>query len=159
MEEHHNGGKMQGSTKGFIAILVVIAIVVPILLGAALVEGLPYSLPTPQAPSQTTTTGTSVSNVIVIPQGAGGAQKLNFSPSTLTVPSGTTLTFMDEDNSAPHNVYFLSVPPGATNPNGSGPPILTQGKSYNVTLTTPGTYTYECQFHPAWMQGTIIVTG
>jgi len=157
MGEHH-GTQMQGSTKAFIALLVIIAILVPILLGFALVKGLPYSLPPPQAPAQTTTSASTSSNAIVIPQGAGGPQKLNFSPSSLTVAPGTTVIFKDEDNSAPHNVYFTSIPAGATNPNGSGPPILTQGSMYNVTLTTPGTYDYECQFHSAWMQGTIIVS-
>lgn len=148
---------MKGSTKGIIAILVIVAIVIPVLLGVALVKGLPYSLPTPSAPAQTSTASSS-SNIIVIPQGAGGPQKLDFTPSTLTVASGTTITFKDEDNSAPHNVYFTSIPSGATSPNGSGPPILTLGDTYNVTLTTPGVYDYECQFHSAWMQGTITVT-
>jgi len=33
---------------------------------------------------------------------------------------------------------------------------IDQGQSAQVTLTTPGTYTYHCTYH-AWMQGTIIV--
>ena len=149
--------KMGGGAKGFVAIIVIIGIIVPIFLGYALVKGLPYSLPQP-GNSQTSTTGGS-GNVVLLPQGAGGPQKLNFNPPTLTVASGTMIEFMDQDNSAPHNVYFMTLPSGATNPNGASPPILHQGMSYNVTLTTPGTYTYECQFHPGWMQGTIVVTG
>lgn len=119
-----------------------------------------YAGLTPTVGSSTTASasGNGPTTVVDLPQGAGGLQKLNFSPSTLSVTSGTTIQFVDQDNSAPHNVYFTSVPAGATNPNGSGPPIMTQGSTYSVTLTTPGTYTYECQFHSAWMQGTITVT-
>jgi plastocyanin len=96
--------------------------------------------------------------MIAMPQGAGSGA--NFSPSTLTVASGTTITWTDQDNVAPHNVYFTSIPGGATNPNpAAGPPTMTMGDTYSVTLTTPGTYDFECQFHVAWMQGTITVTG
>lgn len=116
------------------------------------------SLTPPVTSSSSSSSATGPVKVVDIPQGAGGPQKLNFSPSTFTVTSGTTVEFVDQDNSAPHNVYFTSVPAGATSPNGSGPPILTLGSTYSVTLTTPGTYTFECQFHSAWMQGTITVT-
>src|SRR5208282_838991 len=97
-------------------ILVVILILVPIFLGFALVKGLPYSLPSNQ-PAQSSTA--SSSNVVVLPQGAGGVEKLNFNPASMTVSSGTTIEFIDQDNSAPHNVYFTAVPSGATNPNGA----------------------------------------
>jgi plastocyanin len=64
---------------------------------------------------------------------------------------------MDEDGIATHNVAFTSVPSGATTPAVS--PDLLKGKSFQVTLTTPGTYDYECQYHSTWMQAVIIVTG
>ena len=97
----------------------------------------------------------------MIPQGAGSGK--NFDPSTVTVPSGTTVTFQDQDSLAPHNVWFTSVPSGATNPNtaanqANGYEIL-KGQSVSYTLTTPGTYDYVCQFHQSWMTGTITVTG
>lgn len=122
----------------------------------------------PTSSSSTTTTSQSSSTsgsassssssaTVTIPQGAGGAQELNFSPASITVAPGTTVTFTDQDNSAIHNVYFTSLPSGATlstNPS----PNLTQGSTYQVTLTVPGTYDYECQYHSAWMQGTITVS-
>jgi plastocyanin len=55
-----------------------------------------------------------------------------------------------------HNVAFTSVPSGATTPGVS--PNLNKGSTYQVTLTTPGVYKYECQYHSGWMQGTITVT-
>ena len=147
---------MSGSTKAFLAILIVILIVVPVFLGYALVKGLPYTLPNP---AQSSTTSSSNGNVVLLPQGAGGVEKLNFNPSALTVSSGTTVEFQDQDSDAPHNVYFTSIPSGAADPNGGNPPILNKGSTYNVTLTTPGTYMYVCQFHSTWMQGSITVTG
>jgi plastocyanin len=35
---------------------------------------------------------------------------------------------------------------------------MQDGNTFTVTMTTPGTYTYECQYHSAWMKGTITVT-
>jgi predicted lipoprotein with Yx(FWY)xxD motif/plastocyanin len=94
---------------------------------------------------------------IVMPQGVGSNTALNFSPATLTVASGTTVTFSDQDTSAPHNVAWLSQPSGATAPN--SPAIMQNGNTFTVTLTVPGTYTYNCQYHSGWMKGTITVTG
>jgi plastocyanin len=34
---------------------------------------------------------------------------------------------------------------------------MVKGDTYTVTLTTPGTYDYECQFHASWMLGVITV--
>jgi plastocyanin len=32
-----------------------------------------------------------------------------------------------------------------------------KGDAFNVTLTVPGTYSYFCSIHPAWMKGSIVV--
>ena len=106
--------------------------------------------------SSSTGTPTGPTTTVTIPQGAGSGA--NFSPASITVTSGTTIVWNDQDT-IPHNVYFTSVPSGAANPNPANVPVLTQGSTYSVTLTTPGTYKYECQFHTGWMQATIIVTG
>jgi plastocyanin len=162
------------NAKTVIALLVVVAILIPIVLGTALAYpcALPYlkqegaNCPTATSAASITSTSsgpTSASSsattaMVILPQGASGG--LNFSPDTLTVASGTTITFVDQDSGAPHNVYFTSVPSGATNPNpAAGPPTITKGDTYTVTLTTPGTYNYECQFHSTWMKATITVTG
>jgi cytochrome c oxidase subunit 2 len=116
---------------------------------------------TAHAPSTSSTTSTSITGptaTVYLPQGAGGTQQLNFSPSTLTVAAGTTIIFTDQDTDAPHNVYFTSVPAGASIPSNPSQTLM-KGDTYAVTLTVPGTYHYECQFHPGWMQATIVVTG
>jgi plastocyanin len=91
---------------------------------------------------------------IAIPQGS--ANGLNFSPSSVEVPSGTTIVWTDLDGNTVHDVHFTSVPPGAADPPTS--PNLTDGSTYKVTLTTPGTYKYECEYHSSWMQGSIQVS-
>ena len=107
--------------------------------------------------SSTTITTASVSTAtVILPQGAGLGK--NFSPATLTVAPGTNIIFVDQDSTAPHNVYFTSVPAGANILDNSNPPTLVKGESYSVILTVPGTYEYDCQFHAAWMVASIIVT-
>ena len=95
-----------------------------------------------------------------MPQGTGINESLNFEPSTFTVVVGfnNTIMFVDNDSTAPHNVYFTSIPSGASDPNTGAPAEMVKGQTYTVTLTTPGTYTYECQFHSIWQKGTITVS-
>jgi plastocyanin len=75
----------------------------------------------------------------------------SFSPSTLTVRAGTTVTWRFDQPSAPHNVVDLGTPPlfNSGTPRGTG--------TYSFTFTAPGTYPYICQVHPS-MRGSIIVT-
>lgn len=68
-----------------------------------------------------------------------------FSPASLTVRVGTTVTWTNTDSAA-HNVR-------------GGPlhsPKLNHGASYSYTFTKAGTYHYVCTFHP-WMKGAVIV--
>jgi len=145
---------MSGSTKMVLVFVLVIAIVIPIALSAVLING-PLSLPAKTAQAATSSTSSPSGNSITIPLGAGTG--LNFSPSTLTVASGTTITFTSEDT-AVHNIDFTGLPTGATIPGGTPSSNLKTGDSYTVTLTTPGTYTFVCDYH-SWMKGTITVTG
>jgi cytochrome c oxidase subunit 2 len=119
------------------------------------------SLSSQHSTTSSTVSATGPTQEVILPQGASAG--LNFSPSTLTVASGTTVTFVDQDTGAPHNVWFTSVPSGATNPNTAAGQssyyTMTAGDSVSFTLTTPGVYHYECQFHTGWMQATITVTG
>lgn len=72
----------------------------------------------------------------------------SFSPSSLTVKAGTTVTWTNQD-SASHTVT------GDTTGPASG--TLDKGATYSYTFSTPGTYPYHCAFHPN-MRGTITVT-
>jgi cytochrome c oxidase subunit 2 len=107
--------------------------------------------------TSTTSTGsvTGPTQTITIPSGAGSGA--NFTPASITVASGTTITFVDQDTPT-HDVDFTNVPAGSTVAAGTSSPNLKDGSTYTITLTTPGTYTYVCDYHQ-WMKGTITVTG
>ena len=70
-----------------------------------------------------------------------------FSPQTLTVAAGTTVTWKNLDGE-PHTVR------GADEQVRSS--ALDQNDSYSVKFDKPGTYKYGCSIHPK-MSGTIIV--
>lgn len=72
-----------------------------------------------------------------------------FSPATITVKAGTTVTWTNNDT-VTHTV---------TADSGSGPDSgnLAPGKIYTFTFKTAGTYKYHCAIH-ASMTGTVIVT-
>ncbi|QZL09360.1 cupredoxin family copper-binding protein (plasmid) [Streptomyces sp. BHT-5-2] len=69
-----------------------------------------------------------------------------FSPSTLTVSKGTTVTWINEDR-APHTV---------TGAGGLNSPVLRGGDSYSFTFNSAGTFNYGCDIHQ-FMHGTVVV--
>jgi plastocyanin len=81
---------------------------------------------------------------------AAGIDNFAFTPATLTVPAGTTVTWTNHDD-IPHTVTSAS-PPKLFH---SGP--LDTGDNFAFTFDAPGRYTYFCALHPH-MQGTVIVT-
>ena len=69
-----------------------------------------------------------------------------FSPATLTITAGDTVTWTNED----------AVAHTATGTNaGFDSGDLEQGESFSLTFTTPGTYDYLCTPHPS-MTGQIV---
>ncbi len=71
-----------------------------------------------------------------------------FTPATLTVKAGTTVTWTNKDD-IPHGI-------GATNNAFKKSAALDTDESYSFTFTTPGTYQYFCYLHPK-MVGTVVV--
>ena len=72
-----------------------------------------------------------------------------FSPSSITVKAGTKVTWTNSDQFT-HGVRLLT--PTAQNVGTTKP-----GESVSYTFTAPGTYTYDCPFHPQNMKGTVTV--
>lgn len=121
------------------AVMVLVGVLVAAALAVPLQPALPKVIP---------------KSGIIMPSGAGNDQ-LNFSPAKVTVVIGVNNTVVwTNDDSVAHTVKSEIIPAGAT-PFSSD--ILNTGQTFSVTLTVPGTYTYECTIHPAWMQASIIV--
>lgn len=70
-----------------------------------------------------------------------------FSPTTLTITAGETVTFTNADDDA-HTVTAVN---GSFDSKG----LDTDGR-WRHTFAKPGTYAYFCQLHP-FMKGTIVV--
>lgn len=73
----------------------------------------------------------------------------NFSPKTLTVAPGQSVTFINDD-SEPHTATAVDK---AFDSGG-----LDLHDSWKHTFSKPGTYAYFCAMHP-YMKGTIVVAG
>jgi plastocyanin len=69
-----------------------------------------------------------------------------FVPATITVKAGTTVTWVNVDDSN-HRIKL---------PAQMGP-RLDKGQTYQFTFSTPGTYHYECGIHGPRMSGTVVV--
>lgn len=86
-----------------------------------------------------------------------------FNVSTLTAPANTKITVTLQNNgAAKHNIAFFDKKGGNSLAAGAGSPdtAVNGGASGTITFTTPGpgTYYYECEFHPDQMFGTFTVT-
>jgi plastocyanin len=105
--------------------------------------GAPTATSAPVATVAPTNTTTGSSDNVV------NVSNFQFSPSTLTVKAGTTVTF--KGVSGDHTV---------TNDAGSAMTFdqsISAGSSITITFANPGTYKYHCSIH-ASMHGTIVVT-
>ena len=78
-------------------------------------------------------------------------QDFSFSPSTLTIPPGTTVTVTNHGAVT----HTWASDPGSAQTWNSG--NLNPGASFSVTFNTPGTFGYHCNIHP-FMTGRIVVT-
>lgn len=76
-------------------------------------------------------------------------QNFAFSPATVTVKAGTTITWTNRDSDA-HTV--TAMPAGSFHS-----PTLNTGQSFQHTFTAPGQFDYLCTIHP-FMTATVVVT-
>jgi plastocyanin len=78
---------------------------------------------------------------------AVGIKDFRFTPPTLTVPVGTTVTWTNHDEE-PHTITSAT---GAFSSTG-----LSHDETFTQRFTQPGTYAYFCALHPH-MKATVIV--
>jgi plastocyanin len=71
-----------------------------------------------------------------------------FDPVAIIVQADATVTWTNNDNFT-HSVRL----------EGQEPLVAAPGASVQHTFDAPGTFRYDCSFHPQNMKGTVIVTG
>jgi plastocyanin len=79
---------------------------------------------------------------------AVGIKNFAFSPATITVPTGSTVVWTNDD-SIQHDITF--------NGGSIASSVLNHNDTFSHTFPTAGTYHYICSIHP-FMHGTVIVT-
>jgi len=104
------------------------------------------------SPVQVPTQASSV--VVIVAPNNSGAVAINFAPANVLLVIGVNNTIiLKNEDTADHT---LTANSGDTFHFDTGD-ISGQTSSDPITFTTPGTYGYHCQFHPAYMHGTITV--
>lgn len=113
-------------------------------------QGIDPSTDNIQNPSSTVSSSTSVQGTPVTTSASKSVAIANFtfSPATITVKKGTTVTWTNQDT-APHTVTGTNGGPSSGN--------LSQGQTYSFTFNTVGTFNYFCAIHPM-MKAVVIVT-
>src|SRR5258706_15598897 len=105
---------------------------------------------TPAATNTPANSGSSNGSVVMIMNDSSGS--FAFSPTTLTIKVGTTVTWKNVTSVA----HTVTSDDGKSFNSGNNNPIAAQSGTYSFTFTKPGTYAYHCSFHP-FMKATIIV--
>jgi plastocyanin len=100
------------------------------------------------AASAAPTAGSTASAPPAVPAAAVRIAGFAFDPPTITVKTGTTVTWTNED-SATHTITWADGTP----PSGS---LKKGGAPYARTFDAPGTYAYACGIHPS-MRGEVVV--
>lgn len=72
-------------------------------------------------------------------------ENFSFTPATLTISTGTTVIWTNND-SADHNIISDAF----------NSPMMSTGQTYEFKFDNAGTYNYSCGVHPS-MKGVIIV--
>jgi plastocyanin len=125
-------------------IVIVSACVIMLILACLSAGCTSYSgTPGPAATAAATPVPAAAANAIAI-------KNFAFSPATLTVKAGTTVTWTNSDGTSHTVVSDTGAPVAFTSP-----PIA-NGASFLFTFTQAGTYPYHCSIHPS-MTGTIVV--
>jgi plastocyanin len=136
-----------------LSISTVLILALAAFAGVAYYIGTPPSLP---SGNMTSDACSPLGAQIVIPEGVGTNSSIRFEPPTLHVVVGVnnTIVWSDQDTTAPHNIISVSVPPNGVQWYFDQ---MTAGNTYCVTLTAPGTYTYELYLNYV-VEGKIIVS-
>jgi plastocyanin len=107
-----------------------------------------------------TTTQTTVATTVPTTPSPPGffnitIKEFAFSPASVTVPAGTTVTWTNQD-SVPHTIVNDFNPLFSQGAMFTSSQLQT-GQSFSFTFKDPGTFGYHCGIH-TYMKGTVTVT-
>jgi plastocyanin len=105
----------------------------------------PYSRsPTPTPPRL---------SVVTVDIVGTSTNEFSFSPQNVTIKVGTTVKWVN-------NTSVIHTSTRKSGPASWDSGTINLGASFSFTFTVPGTFTYECSYHPqmSGMHGTIVVT-
>jgi plastocyanin len=136
------GGRLRQCRMELVASGLMLMLSIACSVGAAPSTSMPHSMTAAVAatPVNATVSGERSGPEIVI-------EHFMFGPATLTVPVGTTVTWLNHDD----DLHTVTAVEGRF-----ASPGLDSGEEFSYRFTTPGTFTYTCALHPQ-MAGTIIV--
>lgn len=131
--------------KGIAALLAIIVLAVGLALVLGHKKTTDTSVPKTTTPSSnTSTTPTTTSSTVDI-------QDFAFSPKTISVKRGTTITWTNKDSAA-HTVTFDDATLSSAS---SG--NMAQGDTFKHKFDATGSFTYHCAYH-ASMTAKVVVT-
>lgn len=128
--------------------IAVIVVIVAIAIGAVLLTNNKDNTNS-TTPNQNSQSSPQQATEKVEQTNAVKIENMAFSPDTIVIKKGTTVTWTNQD-AASHTV---------TSDEGviMNSELLEKGESYSVTFDQAGTFAYHCKIHPS-MQGTVTVT-
>lgn len=126
-------------------------LVIPAVTGLAILAGCggPTSAATTPAAAESMPPAAGSGQDAPVATNTVAIQNFAFSPATVTVKAGTTITWTNRDSDA-HTV--TAMPAGSFHS-----PTLNTGQSFQYTFTAPGRFDYLCTIHP-FMTATVVVT-
>lgn len=139
-------------------VLIAVVVIIILLVGGLFILGRKSSSPSqmenmnmaPTNSTGTTSTTNTTAPSVTQPSAVGNAvtiQNFSFSPSTITIHPGDSITWTNMD-SAPHS---------ATADDGSfDTGVLQKGQSKTLKFSSMGTFTYHCSVHPS-MKAKVVV--
>ena len=105
---------------------------------------------TPAATPATTPAATPAATPATTPSaGAVAIQNFTFTPKTLTVSPGTTVTWTNNDSTVHNVISTVSISLNSATTSTFASSNLNQGQTFSFTFTKKGVYFYECSIHKA----------